>query len=115
MNKFTADSKMFEYDKFFRECSAQNVPFVKARINPGTGNYHVQLDLITCNYLLSDQSKAKIVELFDVEKSFLESLRSTCRGSFVDKELAWFDGVLPSRLEFFCNTLYDLAKQDGCS
>lgn len=115
MNKFIADSKMFEYDKFFRECSAQNIPFVKARINPSTGNYYVQLDLITCNYLLSDQSEAKIVALFNDEKSFLESHDSPSQGDFVDKELSWFDGILPSRLEFFCDMLYDLARQDGNS
>ena len=33
-HKYLADSKMFEYDKHYRECKQQNKPFIKSKINP---------------------------------------------------------------------------------
>ena len=44
-HKYLGDSKMFEYDKHYRECKKQNKPFIKAKINPKHGNYYVQIDL----------------------------------------------------------------------
>ena len=44
-HKYLGDSKMFEYDKYYRECRQQNKPFIKAKINPVHGNYFVQIDL----------------------------------------------------------------------
>ncbi len=54
-HKYLGDSKMFEYDKHYRKCKQLNKPFIKARINPKTRNYYVQIDLMTCNYELSNQ------------------------------------------------------------
>ena len=33
-HKYLADSKMFEYDKHYRECQQQKKPFIKSKINP---------------------------------------------------------------------------------
>ena len=62
-HKYLIDSKMFEYDKHYRECQQQNKPFIKAKINPSHGNYYVQIDLITCNYELSNQEQDEIKKL----------------------------------------------------
>ena len=61
-HKYLGDSKMFEYDKYYRECKQLNKPFIKARINSRNKNYYVQIDLMTCNYELSikDRKKSKI-------------------------------------------------------
>ena len=111
LKKFIADSKMFEYDRFYRECQQNNQPFIKARINPSNGNYYVQIDLMTCNYDLTLNMQNKIKQLFESEIIFLESyLKSSFKGYNVNKELSWFDGVLPNRLVSFCEKLYDLSQ-----
>ena len=50
-HKYIADSKMFEYDKHYRECQQQNKPFIKSKINPVHGNYSITIDLMTCDYV----------------------------------------------------------------
>ena len=113
LKKFIADSKMFEYDKHYRECQQNNQPFIKARINPSNGNYYVQIDLMTCNYNLTPDGKKQVKQLFESEIAFLES-NSYSKSSFkdynIDKELSWIDGVLPVRLTPFCEKLYDLSQ-----
>ena len=113
LKKFIADSKMFEYDKHYRECQQNNQPFIKARINPSNGNYYVQIDLMTCNYDLTTDGQNQIKQLFENEIVFLESNshpKSSFKGYNVNKELSWFDGVLPTRLVTFCEKLYDLSQ-----
>ena len=61
--KYLADSKMFEYDRRYRECQQQNRPFIKAKINPIHKNYFVQVDLMTCNFELSKQEQMQIKKL----------------------------------------------------
>jgi hypothetical protein len=111
LKKFIADSKMFEYDRHYRQCQQSNQPFIKARINPSNGNYYVQIDLMTCNYDLTLSMQSQVKQLFENEISFLESYpKSSFKGYNVNKELSWFDGVIPSRLVFFCEKLHDLSK-----
>ena len=114
LKKFIADSKMFEYDRHYRECHQNNQPFIKARINPVNGNYYVQIDLITCNYNLSIDGKNNMTQLFENEIEFLKShtdFKSSFKGYNVDKELSWFDGILSTRLNVFCENLYDVAEK----
>ena len=102
---------MFEFDKFYRECQKSNQPFIKARKNPVDDNYLVQLDLLTCNYNLTPQTQKEIQKLFQNEISHLEKNgldKSIFKGSNVNDEHAWYDGILPERLEEFCTNLYDL-------
>lgn len=113
MKKFIADSKMFEYDRHYRECQQCNQPYIKARINPSNRNYYVQVDLMTCNYNLSTYGQHRIKQFFENEVVFLKLNtypQSSFKGYNIDKELLWFDGVLPSRLVSFCETLYDLSQ-----
>jgi len=114
--KYLADSKMFELDRYYKQCQQNNVPFIKARKNPADGNYLVQLDLITCDYRLTKDGIAKIDKLFHKEKDFLESKGSSkniFKGSNIDKQFAWFDGVEPQRLDRFCQNLYDLSQSNS--
>jgi hypothetical protein len=104
---------MFEYDKYYRECSQDNRPFIKARINPSTGNYYVQIDLMTCDYTLTSSEQNQIKDFFENEIILIKSNRasiSSFKGYNIDKELTWFDGILPSRLTIFCEYLYDLIQ-----
>ena len=113
--KYLADSKMFELDRYYKHCQQNNVPFIKARVNPVDGNYLVQLDLITCDYKLSNDGIRKIKEVFQREQEFLESLetsKSFFKGSNVDKQFAWFDGVNSQRLDNFCQILFDLSENN---
>lgn len=113
LKKFIFDSKMFEYDKHYRECQQNNQPFIKARINPSNGNYYVQIDLMTCDYDLTMSGQNHIKQLFENEIAFIESNsypKISFKGYNIDKELSWFDGVLPSRLVSFCEKLYDLSQ-----
>ena len=71
--KYIGDSKMFEYDKHYRECKQQNKPFIKAKINPKHGNYYVQIDLMTCNYELSIQEQEEFKKLVKNEVEFIQS------------------------------------------
>lgn len=112
--KFLFDSKMFELDHYYKECQKNNIPFIKARKNPVDGNYLVQLDLITCHYNLSQEGIEKINDLFQKESDILTSkevTKNVFKGSNVDKQFAWFDGILPERLDNFCETLYDLSEK----
>ncbi len=111
-HKYLGDSKMFEYDKHYRECQQSNKPFIKARTNPQHGNYFVQIDLMTCNYDLSTQEQDEIKILVENEIKFIESnLKSTFQGYNIDKELAWFDGILSQHVDDFCTSLYDLTQK----
>lgn len=110
--KYIGDSKMFEYDKYYRECQELNKPFIKARINPAHKNYFVQLDLMTCHYVLSILAQEEIKKLTKNEIDFVKSnLTSDFNGYNIDKELAWFDGISPEHVNAFCESLYDLTQK----
>ncbi|MFB5604841.1 MAG: hypothetical protein ACE5R5_05280 [Nitrosarchaeum sp.] len=114
LKKFIADSKMFEYDKHYRECQQNNHPFIKARINLSNGNYYVQIDLMTCNYNFTLEGEQELKNFFESEIHFLESNsypKTSFKGYNVNKELSWFDGVVPNRLVFFCEKLYELSQK----
>ena len=72
-HKYLGDSKMFEYDKHYRECQQSNKPFIKSRINPSHGNFFVQIDLMTCNYNLSELDQKEIQQLIHDEIKFVKS------------------------------------------
>ena len=112
IRKYFGDSKMFEYDKFYRECQQENRPFIKAKINPLHGNYLVQIDLMTCNYELSVEMQGRISKLIQDEIKYVKlNSKYAFEGFNIDKELAWFDGVSSEHLEVFCNSLYDLSSK----
>ena len=58
--KYLGDSKMFEYDKHYRNCQQFDKPFIKAKINPQHGNYFVQIDLMPCNYKFSKNDETQL-------------------------------------------------------
>lgn len=109
-HKYLGDSKMFEYDKHYRECQQLNKPFIKARINPHEENYHVQIDLNTCNYKLTKKEQKEIIKLFKDEVIFTKSSFDTKKFS-MDEELSWFDGISLEHVDDFCNNLYDLTQK----
>ena len=110
-HKYLGDSKMFEYDKHYKDCKQLNKPFIKARTNPTHGNYYVQIDLITCNHELTKKEQGDMLELFKNEISFVKS-SSNIRNFSIEEELAWFDGISPERVDDFCNCLYDLVQKN---
>lgn len=109
--KYFGDSKMFEFDKFYRQCQQQKRPFIKAKTNPAHGNYFVQIDLITCDYRYSSNDKIKIEKSISDE---IDYIKSNCNYNFqgynVTDELAWFDGIPSEHLDDFCNFLFDLTQ-----
>ena len=108
-HKYLGDSKMFEYDRHYRECQQQNKPFIKAKTNPVHGNYFIQIDLMTCDYELSKQEQEQIKKLIQVEIEYVESnSKYNFRGFNITSGLTWFDGVSSERVDNFCNSLYDL-------
>lgn len=112
MKKFLSDSKMFEFDRYFKECQKNNRPFIKARKNPRDGNYLILMDLITCDYNLTSKNRNKIKDLFTRETNFSKSKnigKSIFKDFNIDKELVWYDGILSERLDAFCENLFDLA------
>jgi len=111
-HKYLGDSKMFEYDKYYRECKQLNKPFIKARINSRNKNYYVQIDLMTCNYELSNQAQEEIKKLVQKEIEFVKSnSKSDFQDFSIDKELAWFDGISIKHVDEFCKSLYDLTQK----
>ena len=109
-NKYLGDSKMFEYDKHYKDCQQLNKPFIKARKNPSHGEYYIQIDLITCNYVLTKNEIDEITKLFKNEMNSKKPL-SDFQSFSIDDELAWFDGVLEEHVDGFCNYLYDLTQK----
>ncbi len=109
-HKYLGDSKMFEYDKHYKECKQLNKPFIKARINPRNKNYYVQIDLMTCNYTLSNQEQAEIKKLAQNEIESVNS-KSNFQDFSINKELAWFDGISNEHVDKFCKSLYDLTQK----
>ena len=107
-HKYFGDSKMFEYDKHYRECKQQNKPFIKAKINPKHGNYYVQIDLMTCNYELSIQEQQEFKKLV---KNEVEFIQSDFQNYNINKEFSWFDGVSYEHVDEFCKSLYDLIQK----
>ncbi len=107
-HKYIGDSKMFEYDKHYRQCKEQNKPFIKAKINPKHGNYYVQIDLMTCNYELSIQEQEEIKKLV---KNQVEFIQPDFQDYNINKELAWFDGISNEHVDEFCTSLYDLTQK----
>ena len=113
MKKFLSDSKMFEFEKFYRECQKNNVPFIKAKKNPIDNNYLVQMDLMTFQNNFENDNYDIISKLFEDERKSLKEkkLDSVFKGCNVNKEVVWFDGILPERLDSFCETLFDSVKK----
>ena len=112
-HKYLGDSKMFEYDKHYRECQQQNKPFIKAKTNPVHGNYYIQIDLMTCNYELSKQEQEQIKKLIQSEIEYVESnSKYNFEGFSITPELAWFDGVPTEHVDDFCTGLYDLTQKN---
>ena len=111
-HKYLGDSKMFEYNKHYRECQQLNKPFIKARISPVNGSYFVQIDLMTCDYELSNLEQKVIKNLVDKEIEFIKlNSKPDFQNFSIDKELAWFDGVSPERVDDFCESLYDITQK----
>ncbi|KEQ56601.1 hypothetical protein AAA799E16_01237 [Marine Group I thaumarchaeote SCGC AAA799-E16] len=109
--KYLGDSKMFEYDKHYRNCQQLNKPFIKAKINPQHGNYFVQIDLMPCDYKFSKDDEEKLQNMINSENDFLESnSEPKLQGFSITSEFAWFDGVSTKNLDTFCNSLYDLTQ-----
>ena len=114
LKKFIFNSKMFEYDKHYRDCTQSNQPFIKAKTNPVTGHYHVQIDLLPCHYALTDKGMTELKKLFEKETEHLsKTIKNTSYETnySITKELSWVDGVLPSRLNAFCETLYEFTQK----
>jgi len=86
-HKYLGDSKMFEYDKHYKECRQLNKPFIKARTNPASGDYYVQIDLITCNYELTKKEQEEIMRLFKNEM-YLTKPSSNVQNFSIDEGLA---------------------------
>jgi len=107
-HKYLGDSKMFEFDKHYRECKQLNKPFIKAKINPRNKNYYVQIDLMTCNYILSNREQEEIKKLVQTE---IEFVKSNFQDYNIDKELAWFDGISAEHVDEFCKSLFDLTQK----
>ena len=109
--KYLGDSKMFEYDKHYRDCQQFDKPFIKAKINPQHGNYFVQIDLMPCNYKFSKSDEKQLEKMIENENDSLQSnSEPKLQGFSITSELAWFDGVSPKNLDSFCNTLYDMTQ-----
>ena len=111
-HKYLADSKMFEYDKHYRECQQQNKPFIKSKINPLHGNYSINVDLMTCDYVFSKNELNEIMKLINDEKIFVNSNSEKPYFDFsIDNELIWIDGVSSEHMDFICNSIYDLTQK----
>ena len=110
-HKYIRDSKMFEYDKYYCDCKQENKPFIKSKINPHHGNYHVQLDLATCDFELSEEMQVQIHTLLDSEiKHIKDNLGYNFKRFCIDRELSWFDGIASEHVDDFCNALYDIVQ-----
>ena len=111
-HKYLADSKMFEYDRHYRECQQQNKPFIKSKINPAHGNSSITVDLMTCNYVFSKSEQNEIKKLIQDE---IEFVNSNCKNSFndysINEELIWIDGVSSDHVDFICRSIYDLSQK----
>ena len=111
--KYLLDSKMFEYDKHYRECQQLNKPFIKAKVNPKHGNYFVQIDLMTCNYHFTEFEIQKMKKMIQMELNFVRGSPEPFIPEFsIDKELAWFDGIYSSHVDNFCSSLYELTQEN---
>ena len=111
-HKYLGDSKMFEYDKHYRDCQQLNKPFIKARTNPKHGNYYVQIDMISCDYDLTTQEQNEIKKLVQHEIDFVKSKSNPVSLEFkIDKEMSWFDGISSEHVDDFCVSLYDLVQK----
>jgi hypothetical protein len=110
-HKYIGDSKMFEYDKYYRECQQQKKPFIRAKTNPVHKNYFVQIDLMTCDFKLSKQDQVQIKKLVQEEVDYVKSKSQyDFEGFSVTSEFSWFDGVSSEHVDNFCNDLYDLIQ-----
>ena len=111
-HKYLADSKMFEYDKHYRECKQENKPFIKSKINPVHGNYSINVDLMTCNYVFLESEQNEIKKLIQDEIKFVNL---NCKNLFndysINEELIWIDGVSSDHVDFICRSLYDLSQK----
>ncbi len=112
-HKYLGDSKMFEYDKHYRECQQENRPFIKAKTNPLHNNYFIQMDMMTCNYELSKNDQEKLEKLIQSEIEYVKSNSNhDFQGFSIDKELVWVDGVSSEHADSFCISLYDLTHKN---
>ncbi len=110
--KYLGDSKMFEYDRYYRECQQQNKPFIKAKLNPVHSKHLVQVDLMTCSYKLSASQLKELKKLALKEIEYVNSERDyDFAGYNITSELSWFDGVSSEHVDEFCSGIYDLISK----
>ncbi len=109
-HKYIGDSKMFEYDRYYRECQHSGRPFIRAKVSPVHGRYHVQMDMVPCGRRLSLREQDAIQEMFEAEADFVRSRPGTSEGFSIDPELVWFDGVSPEHLDALCCRLHDMVQ-----
>ena len=112
LKKYIIDSKMFEYDKHYRDCVQSAQPFIKAKINPIHGKYHVQIDLMPCNYKFSKEGLDNLKSLFENEiKHKSNTLKTKLPPYSIQDEISWVNGVSPLRLNEFCELLYEFSQK----
>ena len=111
-HKYLGDSKMFEYDRHYRECQHSDRPFIRAKTSPAHGRYHVQMDMAPCDSRrrLSPRQQATIQEMFEAEADFVKSRLGASEGFFIGPELVWFDGMSPEHLDVLCCRLHDIVQ-----
>jgi hypothetical protein len=112
--KYIVDSKMFEYDRHYRECIQNTHPFIKARVNPADRKYHVQIDLMPSRHIFSKEGKIHLKKLFENEINCQKSDTNTHPASdcySINEEFSWVDGVSPTRLNSLCENLYELYQK----
>ena len=61
------------------------------------------------NKIISELQE-EIKKFIHVEKEFVHSTNNLTLEFYIDKELAWFDGISIIHVNKFCENLYDLAQ-----
>ena len=111
-HKYLGDSKMFEYDKHYRDCQQHNQPFIKAKINPVHGNYYINVDLMPCRYIFSKEDQNEIEKLIHDEIQFVNSNYDNSFTDYsINEEVVWIDGVSAEHMDFLCMSLYDIIQK----
>ena len=76
------------------------------------GNYTINVDLMTCNYVFSKSEQTIIEKLIHEEMLFVNS---NCKNPFndysIDEEVIWIDGVSITHMDKICICIYDLTQK----
>jgi len=73
---------------------------------------HINVDLMTCNYIFTKKEQDEIEKLIQTEITFVSLNDSNLFNDYnINEEVVWIDGVSADHVDSICTSLFDLTQK----